>query len=661
VYPVIKRLIEKKVCFVWESLKESYKPKTENFILLNPAYAQEEELSKLLNEDARLQRASKQMELLLSYLHLISTEGEVTKAGLLKKSGASDAQLKGLIDKGVLSIEKRNVNRILSLPQRIDIDFVLTAEQSRAFAEINAAFENTQTCLLHGVTSSGKTEIYIRLIEQFMLKGKQVLYLLPEIALTSQIIRRLQKHFGGNIGIYHSKFSQNERIEIWNRVRSGDLKVVLGARSALFMPFENLGFIIVDEEHDPSYKQQEPAPRYHARDAAVYYASLFDAKVLLASATPSVETYFNASSEKYGLVTLMERYGNLPMPGIEIIDSKRFPNKDKTKPILTPPLIEAVTHSLENKKQVILFQNRRGYSPYQVCQVCGWIPQCQFCDVSLTYHKLSNKLQCHYCGTIYPVVTVCAACGSHKFAQRNFGTERIEEQLGEVFPHARIGRMDIDSVRGKNAHENLIQLFEQQRIDILVGTQMVVKGLDFENVNLVGILDADSLMHFADFRVHERAFQLMEQVSGRAGRKAGDGRVLIQVADTKHPLLQYVIRHDYPAFFSTELEARKKFFYPPYSRVILIQFRHKIKEVAEEAAALFALNIKNELGKWMVGPGAPAVGRVRNLYLMELLLKLPKDAATIRLAKQMIQQQIIILHHHAKFRSVVVLPDVDAV
>jgi primosomal protein N' (replication factor Y) len=660
VYPVIKRLIEKKVCIVWESLKESYKPKTENFIRLNPVYENEDELGRLLNEDPRLQRASKQMELLLGYLHLIKTEGEVTKTSLLKKSGASDAQLKGLVDKGILLVEKRNINRIIALPERINIDFEFTASQATAYEKINEAFEKVQTCLLHGVTSSGKTEIYIRMIEKFILQGKQVLYLLPEIALTSQIIRRLQKHFGGNIGIYHSKFSQNERIEIWNRVRSGEMKIVLGARSALFMPFDNLGLIIVDEEHDPSYKQQEPAPRYHARDAAVYYASLFEAKVLLGSATPSVETYFNSVSGKYGLVTLMERYGNLPMPAIEIIDTKKFPNKDKTKPILTEPLLEAISQSLQAKKQVILFQNRRGYSPYQVCQVCGWIPQCQHCDVSLTYHKLTNKLQCHYCGTIYPTVSTCAACGSHKFAQRNFGTERIEEHLADVLPQAKIGRMDIDSVRGKNAHENLIQLFEQQRIDVLVGTQMVVKGLDFENVNLVGILDADSLMHFADFRVHERAFQLMEQVSGRAGRKAGDGRVMIQVADTRHPLLQFVIQHDFPAFFSTELEARKRFFYPPFSRLILIQFRHKMKEVAETAAALFSLNIKNELGKWMIGPAPPVVGRVRNLYLMELLLKLPKDAATIQLAKQMIHQQIIILHHHPKFRGVVVLPDVDA-
>ncbi len=499
------------------------------------------------------------------------------------------------------------------------------------------------------------------MIEKFIGQGKQVLYLLPEIALTSQIIRRLQKHFGGHIGVYHSRFSQNERIEIWNKIKSGELKIVLGARSALFMPFEDLGLIIADEEHDPSYKQQEPAPRYHARDAAIYYAALFGAKVLLGSATPSLETYFNASTGKYGLVVLPERFGNLPMPQIELIDTKKFPSKDKTKPILTPPLVESIERSLGQKKQIILFQNRRGYSPYQVCQVCGWIPQCKNCDVSLNFHKLTNKLHCHYCGTIYPLVQTCAACGNHRFAQRNFGTERIEEHLEEVFPKARIARMDIDSVRGKNAHENLIQLFEQQKIDILVGTQMVVKGLDFENVNLVGILDADSLLHFAEFRVNERAFQLMEQVSGRAGRKAGDGMVMIQVADMKHPVLGFVQRHDYLEFYANELESRKKFFYPPFSRIILVHFRHKIKEVVESAASLFALNLKQGLEQWLVGPAEPVVNRVRNQYLMELLLKLPKDTHTIQLAKQMIHQQTMMLQHNKKFRSVVILPDVDAI
>ena len=720
VYPVIKRLIEKKVCFVWEALKETYSAKKESYILLNTEYHNEDKLAKLLNDwdppaddnaapkKSSGPRAPKQLELLLAYLHLSRTQGDVSKPDLLKKSGASDAQLKGLIEKNILWVERRNVDRVKYLPRDITIDFELSPAQQKAFEEIGRAFQDRSVCLLHGVTASGKTEVYIRQMELTIRQGRQVLYLLPEIALTSQIIRRLQKHFGGYIGIYHSKFSQNERLEIWNKIRTGELKIILGARSSLFLPFEDLGLIVADEEHDPSYKQQEPAPRYHARDAAIYYASLFQSKVLLGSATPSVETYYNASTGKYGLVELSERFGQVQLPDISIIDTKLlrpswnnaykgkqtgtpFPNtidpnaprpdiisdnplqpglvpdeaptpasRDNSKVILSPQLKEAIEHSLAVGKQVILFQNRRGYSPYQVCEVCGWIPQCRNCDVSLNFHKLTNKLHCHYCGTVYPPLHTCAACGNHRFVQRNFGTERIEEFLEETFPKARIARMDIDSVRGKTAHDSLIQQFEQQRIDILVGTQMVVKGLDFEHVNLVGILDADSILSFADFRVNERAFQLMEQVSGRAGRKDGEGRVLIQVANTGHPVLSYLKTHDYKIFFQHEIAARQQFFYPPYSRVIMITFRHRDKEVVQSAAQFFAGNLKQDFGKYLVGPAEPAVGRVRNQYLMELLLKLPKDGHTISFAKHVIQQQTAILHNDRKFRSVVIIPDVDA-
>ncbi len=536
VYPVIKRMIDKKVCFVWEALKETYTPRKETYVILNPEYESDGKLADLMNNWTR---APKQLELLLSYLHLLKTEGEVTKSGLLKKSGASDAQLKGLAEKNILRLEKRMIDRLQYLPRDIKIDFELTPAQQESFDQVNAFMQEKQVCLLHGITSSGKTQIYIKQIEQYVRQGKQVLYLLPEIALTSQIIRRLQKNFGGYIGIYHSKFNQNERIEIWNKIKSGELRIVLGARSALFLPFSDLGLVIADEEHDASYKQQDPAPRYNARDSAIYYATLFKAKVLLGSATPSVESYFNASAGKYGLVELNERFGAVQLPQIELIDTRKIVNKEKSKIILSPQLKAAIDDSLQANKQVILFQNRRGYSPYQVCAVCGWIPQCKYCDVSLTYHKLTNKLICHYCGTVYPPLTTCAACGNHNFIQRNFGTEKIEEQLGEFFPKARIARMDIDSVRGKHAHDSLIQQFEQQRLDILVGTQMVVKGLDFDHVNLVGILDADSLLSFADFRVNERAFQLMEQVSGRAGRKDAQGKVMIQVANTKHPVSSF--------------------------------------------------------------------------------------------------------------------------
>jgi len=658
VYPVINQLIQKKVCFVWEALKQTYAPKKEAYVLLNPEYSSDKKLSDLLNNWTR---APKQMELLLSYLHLIKTEGEVTKTNLLKKSNASEAQLKGLVEKEILRLEKRIIDRLQFLPKDIKIDFELTTLQQEVLEKIQGSFNEKQVCLLHGVTSSGKTLIYIKLIEQIIRQGKQVLYMLPEIALTSQIIRRLQKHFGGYIGIYHSKFSQNERVEIWNKVKNGELKVVLGARSAVFLPFQNLGLIICDEEHDTSYKQHDPAPRYNGRDGAIYFASLFGAKTLLGSATPSLESYHNASTGKYGLTELLQRYGDLHLPPIEIIDTKKVFQKEKGKVMLSPPLVDSVNEVLAKQKQVILFQNRRGYTPYQVCNICGWIPQCKYCDVSLTYHKFSNKLICHYCGTTYVPLVTCAACGNHNFVQRNFGTEKIEELLLEQFPNAKVARMDIDTVRGKNAHDILIQQFEQQRIDILVGTQMVVKGLDFDNVDLVGILDADGLLSFADFRVNERAFQLMEQVSGRAGRKEATGKVVIQTIQPTHPILHLVKEHDYKRLYTEEIEKRKQFFYPPFSRLIHVTFKHKIKEVVEKAAHFFADGLKAKYGQYLVGPAEPVINRIRNQHLMELLIKLPRDTKTISNCKKDMLEQVAVLHQHKSFKSVTVVNNVDIV
>jgi primosomal protein N' (replication factor Y) len=659
VYPVINKLIQKKVCYVWEALKQTYSPKTEVYVLLNSKYDNEEELEKLINEDKKLQRAEKQMELLLSYLHLMKTEGEVTKPELLKKSKASDSQLKGLVDKNILRIEKRNVDRIRYLPKDIKIDFELTADQQKAFEQIKESFASKQVCLLHGVTSSGKTLVYIKLIEELIRQGKQVLYLLPEIALTSQIIRRLQKHFGGYIGIYHSKFSPNERVEIWNKVKNGELKIILGARSSVFLPFPDLGLVVCDEEHDSSFKQYDPAPRYNGRDAAVYFSSLFHSNVLLGSATPSLESYSNAMSGKYGFAELTKRFGDLHPPTIEFIDLRTIEKKDKLKVSLSPPLIEGIKQVLEKNRQVILFQNRRGYAPYQVCNVCGWIPQCKYCDVSLTFHKFTNKLICHYCGTTYPPLHTCAVCGNHDFVQRNFGTEKIEEQLQEVFPDTKIARMDMDSVRGKNAHDTLIQQFEQKKIEILVGTQMVVKGLDFDSIDLVGILDADGLLHFADFRVNERAFQLMEQVSGRAGRKEATGKVMIQTSNPAHPVLQFVQQHNYKGMFDEELLKRKQFAYPPYTRMILLTFKHKIREVVELAAHQFATALQNKYGNYIVGPAEPVINRIRNQYLMEMLLKLPRDGRLIAQCKHDLLEQVAILHNEKRFRSVVIVPDVD--
>lgn len=654
VYPVIKKLIDKNICFIWEELNERYKIKKENYVLLNPQYSSDDALSRILNE---WKGAPKQMELLLAFLHLQKTEGEVIQPALLKKSGASAAQLKGLVEKGILLVERRAVDRIRSLPKEVMIDFELSEKQQRCLEEVRDHLAQKNVCLLHGVTGSGKTQLYIKLIEENFRKGKQVLYLLPEIALTAQVIRRLQKHFGGNIAIYHSKFNNHERIELWNKIRTGEVKIVLGARSALLLPFKELGLIIVDEEHDASYKQQDPAPRYNARDVAIYYASLFDAKVLLGSATPSLESYFNVQQNKYGLVYLDERYGGIELPAIEIINTRQVAQKGKV--MISPQLKEAMQQAFDNDRQVILFQNRRGYNPYLICSACGYIPQCTHCDVSLTLHKYSNKLHCHYCGSTYPKLVACPQCGSIDWLEKNFGTEKIEEQLEEDFSKNRIARMDVDSVRGKQAHDNLIQLFEQHRIDVLVGTQMVVKGLDFEKVSLVGILDADGLLSFADFRVNERAFQLMEQVSGRAGRKHAQGKVLIQAMNVKHPVLGFVQQHDYEKFYQYEITGRKDFFYPPFSRVVMLTLKHRDKAVVTAAAEKLALLLRQDLKDLVVGPAAPVIGRLRNQYLMEIMLKLPKEPGMSMTYKKVIRNHINLMLSEKLYKTVHVIADVD--
>lgn len=654
VYPIIKKLIEKEVCYVWEELKEKYKEKKQTYISLHPHYKDEEKLAELLNSWTK---APKQMELLLAFLHLQRTEGEVIQNELLKKSNATAAQLKGLVDKGILLSEKRSTDRINYGDRSVVINFTLSAAQEKALSEIRSAFVERSVCLLHGVTASGKTQIYTKLIEEQIKEDKQVLYMLPEIALTAQIIRRLQEYFGGHIAIYHSKFNANERVEIWNKVKSGEIKVILGARSSLFLPFKNLSLIIADEEHDGSYKQQDPAPRYHARDAAVYYANLFRAKVLLGSATPSVESYSNCEQDKYGLVQLTERFGDAQLPAIELIDVKKFQQKGKIA--FTEPMLEAIQQSLQQKKQVILFQNRRGYAPYLICNTCGWIPQCKNCDVTLTYHKFKNKLTCHYCGTHYPVIHTCAACGSHDFTQKNFGTEQIEELLNEYFPEARIARMDYDSVKGKHDHDSLIKQFEQQKLDILVGTQMVVKGLDFDHVNLVGIIDADGILGFTDFRVNEKAYQLMEQVSGRAGRKDELGKVLIQVSNTRHPVLSFVQQHQYEALYKYEIDNRKQFGYPPFTRLIQLTFKHKEKHIAEEAAHVLMKGMSANFLKEMAGPAQPVVDRIRNQYLWEVLMKLPKDVQRIQQCKREILQQIVIIQSNKRYKAVRIIINVD--
>ncbi len=659
VHAIIKKLLQKQICFVWEELKPKYKERQETFVLLHPDYANEAALEQLLNQPTR---ATKQMELLLAFLHFSKLQqGEVKQVELLQKANASAAQLKGLIDKKILYTERRSVHRLPQLPPMSNVDFALSDAQTKALESLQNSLQTQPIVLLHGVTASGKTQLYIHLIAKYLQAGKQVLYMLPEIALTAQTIRRLQQHFGGNIAVYHSKFNPNERVELWHKVREGNIRIVLGARSAMLLPFQDLGLIIIDEEHDASYKQQDPAPRYHARDTAIYYASLHQAKVVLGSATPSIESYYNALTGKYGLVTLSERYADVALPAIEMVDTRMLAKEHKAKVLLSPALHEAITQTLAAHKQVIIFQNRRGYTPYQVCGVCGWVPQCRHCSVSLTYHKSTNKLSCHYCGTHYPVVQTCQACGSSAFVEKNFGTERVEEAFAEAFPHAKVARMDYDSVKGKYDHDNLIQQFEQQKLDILVGTQMLVKGLDFAHVQLVGVLDADGLLHFSDFRVNERAYQLLEQVSGRAGRKDGLGKVMIQVSDVQHPVLQFVRNHDFKALYDFELPNRQLFQYPPFSRVIKLTFRHKQSHIAEDAAHWVMKGLAANYGTFIQGPAQPVINRIRNEYLWEVLIKLPRNTKLIAQCKQAIRQQIQILQSDKTYRSVHVIPDVDVI
>lgn len=665
IYSLVKQLLDKKVCYAYEDLKEAYRPKKENIVTLHPRCEDEATLAAVFEE---VKHAPKQLEALLAFIHLKRTEGIVMQTALQKKAGVSAGVVKALADRSILVIQKQIVDRVPSLKNgnagmnESYKTFKFSEEQQKAADQIHALFKEKQTVLLHGVTSSGKTLLYIKLIEEHLSQGKQSLYLLPEIALTAQIIRRLQEYFGDQIGIYHSRFNNNERVEIWNKVKSGEYKVVLGARSALLLPFKNLGLIILDEEHDASYKQQDPAPRYHARDAAIYYAQLFGANVLLGSATPSLESYYNAKAGKYGLVQLSERFGGMEMPEIEIVNMKSVPHRKQPAPsYLSPALRESIQRSLDAGRQTILFQNRRGYAPMIVCAVCGWIPHCKNCDVSLTYHKYHHKLHCHYCGQQYSVPAECPACGSNQLINRSFGTERIEDDLTTLFPKARVARMDLDSVRNKDAHYKLIRLFEEKRIDILVGTQMVVKGLDFDHVKLVGILSADTLLSYPDFRVHERAYQLMEQVSGRAGRRDERGVVMIQAVNVNHPVLNYVIQHDYTGFYAAELAERERFFYPPYSRLIKLIIKHRKIEVATQAAKLLGNELRPVFGDTMLGPSVPPVGRVRNYYLMDILVKIPRNHRKLNNFKKIIRDKINLILSRPDFRSVAIIPDVDCV
>jgi primosomal protein N' (replication factor Y) len=655
-WKIVNSLIDKKLVSVYENLYENYKPKKENFVFLTDQYQQEDQLKTLFEI---LEKAPKQLHLLLTYLHLVKTEKNVLQADLLKHANASQPQLKALCEKGVFEVKKLEVDRLQTEYKGELIENVLSKIQQKAYEEIQSGFAEKKPVLLKGITGSGKTHIYFQLIKDCIQQGKQALYLLPEIALTTQIIRKLRATFGDKIGIYHSRFSNNERVEVWQKIQHQQYDVVIGARSALLLPFANLGLIIVDEEHDTSYKQQDPAPRYHARDSAIYLAYQSEANIVLGSATPSVESYYNAKQNKYKLVELGARFGEGKLPPIHFIDAKKEQVEKRMKGIFSQTLIDEIQKTIQAKKQVILFQNRRGYSPFLQCTTCGWVPQCKYCDVSLTYHKVTDQLHCHYCGSKSPVIKICLACGGNRILAKSFGTEKIEEEIKQQFPNARVQRFDWDAMRTKNKYQEIIRQFEKQEIDILVGTQMVVKGLDFEHVNLVGVLSADSLLSYPDFRVNERVFQLLEQVSGRAGRKDGDGNVFIQAYKVNNPTLLKVQEHDFENFFLKELEGRKDFQYPPYTRIIKITLKHRDQKTVLDAAQKLGLDLAELPKTILFGPAEPPIARVRNLFIQEILLKINRDSDHVKQIKSTLKEKISMLNITKNFSTVNVQVDVD--
>jgi primosomal protein N' (replication factor Y) len=660
-YGFVKGLFEKELIQVSEALRISYKPKKEDYVRLNESLMGEGTLNATIDS---LKKAKKQQELFLSFLdlsqaHLGSSPLEVRKKDLLDKAGMDNAILQSLVKKSILQVYQKEKSRLdLSEIETVE-RFPLNTFQQKAYEEIHSQFKTKQVILLHGVTSSGKTEIYIHLIEEALQQGKQVLYLLPEIALTSQLTTRLKRVFGNKLGVYHSKFPDAERVEIWdNLLRDKGYQIILGVRSSVFLPFKNLGLLIVDEEHENTYKQYDPAPRYHARNAAIVLASLHGAKTLLGTATPSIETYNNALSGKFGLVELLQRHEEIALPEIIAVDTKELRRKKQMRSFFSPLLLAKITDALEKKEQIILFQNRRGYAPYVECPNCGHVPVCKNCDVSLTFHKAFNALTCHYCGFTESIPPKCPCCEHPGFESKGFGTEKIEDEVQKIFPDARVARLDLDTTRTKTAYERIIEDFQDGKVDILIGTQMVSKGLDFEHVSLVGILNADNMLNYPDFRSHERAFQLMAQVSGRAGRKNKQGCVILQTSDPKHPVIQQVIANDYLALFRTQMQERHEFKYPPYFRLINILIKHREMDTANKASRRMADALRNVFGFRVLGPDNPPVNRIQNLFIKQIVLKIEAEASNEEAKKLIaeVSQQIL---SDERFKSVTINLDVD--
>ena len=664
VLPIVNSLMNKRAITVEEKLKDAYKPKKESFIKLNFFPEDESRLNQVFEQ---LKNAPKQVEILMYLINHTrhqqnDSEHLMPKQKLLGETSGGSSPLKGLIDKGIVISEEREISRLEGHDQENAGIKDLTPAQQDAYEQIQGTFNEKEVALLHGITSSGKTEIYIQLIKEQLEKGNQVLYLLPEIALTSQIIHRLKAVFGDQVGVYHSKFPDNERVEVYQKLlgqkEKNDFQVILGVRSSIFLPFSNLGLIIVDEEHENTYKQFDPAPRYHARDVAIMLARMHGAKTLLGTATPSIESYYNAKRGKYGLVELMTRYLDIQLPEILIGDILEAKKKKEMSSHFTPLLIESIKEALNNREQIILFQNRRGFSPYMQCEQCGWIPECKHCDVSLTYHRHSNNLICHYCGYSAWIPQTCPACGSHQIVTRGFGTEKVEDEIPLFLPEARVKRMDLDSTRSRNAYENIISSFENHEIDILVGTQMVSKGLDFDNVSVVGILNADNMLNFPDFRAFERSYQLMAQVSGRAGRKKKQGKVIIQTSQPGHSIIRNVLDNDFYSMYQSQLRERKEFMYPPYYRLVKILLKHRHREVLNEASEQLKKELQKTFGYRVLGPQDPLIGRVQNYHLKHVIIKIEKEKSPSK-SKEIIRKITTKVQASEKFKSLQVHYDVD--
>lgn len=660
VVKLIQSLLKKEIINVEEEVFEQYVPKRKTFVRLTKEYETEQKLNAILEELST--RANKQREVLMTlFLMQAQTKKPINPKQLLKKANASDGVLRALLDKNVIERYEIQEDRNIFDGETIAISKLSHAQQE-AYTSLRNCFLEKDVCLLHGVTSSGKTEVYIKYMEDVMKKGKQVLYLVPEIALTTQLIGRLQKHFGHQLSVYHSRYSVHERIEVWNNLQGGKEKaqLVIGARSAMFLPFRNLGLIIVDEEHEASFKQQNPAPRYNGRDAAVVLGIQHNAKVILGSATPSLETYNNCLNGKYGLVELTQRFGNVPMPKIQYINLKEAYHKKQMTGRFSQELLEAIKHSLEQKEQVILFQNRRGFSPVVECTTCGVSPQCTNCDVSLTYHEYKKQLRCHYCGYSIAMLISCMACGKETLDYKGFGTQQIEKEITKYFPDYRIQRMDQDTTRRKHAYEKIIERMVHRKIDILVGTQMLAKGLDFSNIGLVGVLQADNLLNFPDFRAHERSFQLLQQVAGRAGRGVKQGDVLIQTYDPSQTTLQVLKNNDYKQMYANEIEQRKTFGYPPFVKLIQITLRDRNYQKMKQAANWYARAMRVPFTSQVLGPEDPSIGRIRNQYLTHIILKIPTHHS-IKQTKNNLQRIHNQFESIREFRSVRVVLDVDPI